>query len=268
MNSVDVRMAQFTLFVTRGLASRLDLSVALPVVRVDLDVVSKATIQRIGTAAYPSVHFFRGPGGEKATSRSFAASGSASGIGDALLRLKGTAWRRGATGVALGLDVLLPTGAEVDLLGSGALGIRPFLALSSVHRISPHIDLAYQWNGESLLAGNPATGRKAELPAQIIGAVGADMRIGRRLTLALDLIGRRLLDSPRLESVTFHALDGRSTFPNIQFRRGPLGRLDGSAGVKWNPVGKLLVDVNVQFKLNTTGVRDHWTPLVGIEYSF
>jgi hypothetical protein len=268
VNSVDLRVAQFTAFVTYGVSSRLDVSLAVPVVRVDLDVVSDATIRRIGTAEYPLVHFFRSPSADYGTSRRFAGSGSARGLGDVLLRVKATAVKRGADGLALGADLLLPTGDEEDLLGSGTLGVRPFLALSSVHRVSPHFDLAYLWSGRSILAGNVLTGQKDGLPHQVVSSLGADMRIGRRLTLSVDVLGRRLIDSPRLESVAFSTLDGHASYPNIRFRRGSQTRLDGSAGVKWNAFGKVLVDANVQFKLNDAGVRDRLTPLVGIEYSF
>jgi hypothetical protein len=38
--------------------------------------------------------------------------------------------------------------------------------------------------------------------------------------------------------------------------------------VKVNAGGKLLLDFNVLFKLDDSGLRDKVTPLVGFEYSF
>lgn len=268
VNSLDLKVQQFAFFVTYGLASRADLSLAVPIVSVDLAAVSDATIQRIGTASNPRIHFYRGPNGEYGNNRVYSSAGSASGIGDILLRGKVTALKSGANGVALGVDVLLPTGDEEDLLGSGALGIRPFLAISSVHRVSPHLDIGYQWSGDSVLAGDVRTGEKGSLPNQFVSALGVDMKLGKRATLILDVLGRHVFDSPRLESVTFQALDGRSTFPSIEFRTDSLTRIDGSVGLKWNPVDKLLVDFNVQFSLNEAGMRDKVSPLIGIEYSF
>jgi outer membrane putative beta-barrel porin/alpha-amylase len=268
MNSLDLKVQQFALFVTYGLASRADISLAVPLVSVDLAAVSDATIQRIGTAANPRIHFYRGPNGEYGNNRVYSSADSASGIGDVLLRGKVTAFKSGANGVALGVDVLLPTGDEEDLLGSGALGIRPFLAVSSVHRVSPHLDVGYQWNGDSVLAGDVRTGAKGSLPNQLVSAFGVDMKLGKRATLILDVLGRHVFDSPRLESVTFQALDGHSTFPSIDFRTDSLTRIDGSAGLKWNPVDRLLIDFNVQFSLNEAGMRDKVSPLIGIEYSF
>ena len=52
-------------------------------------------------------------------------------------------------------------------------------------------------------------------------------------------------------------------------RTGEVSAADlGAAGLKFNPVGRLLVDVNVLFKLDSAGLRDKVTPLVGIEYAF
>src|SRR5439155_16024871 len=60
-NGIDLKVGQFTAFLSYGLADRLDLSVAVPVVTVDMDVVSDATVQRIGTASSPATHFFPDP---------------------------------------------------------------------------------------------------------------------------------------------------------------------------------------------------------------
>jgi hypothetical protein len=267
MNSVDLQVDQLTTFVTWGLASRLDLSLAVPVVRVDMTVTSDATVQRIGTSSNPMVHFFQS-GGTVGNTRRFESAGQAEGLGDLVVRLKGTALRGRRAAVALGVDVRVPTGDEEDLLGSGAVGVRPFLVFSSVHRIAPHLDFGFQWNGKSVLAGDVDTGRKGTLPHQMVGGVGVDVRVSNRLTLALDLLGRRTIDSPRLQEVTFQAIDSPLTFPDIQFGRGSFNTLDGSTGLKWNPFGTVLIDANVLFKLNEQGVRDGMAPLLGIEYSF
>lgn len=267
-NSIEATLNQTTLFATFGLSDRLDVSLAVPFVSVDLSVRSEATIRRIGTAD-PAIHFFETPGGGFGDQRTFTSSGSASGLGDLLLRAKGTVVRSGATGLALGIDVRLPTGDEEDLLGSGAASLKPFAALSYSHKaVSPHLKLAYQWTGESVLAGNVASGTKADLPDLLFFEAGADLSLAQRLTVAVDLLGRRVIDGERLAAETFRALDGRSTFPNVRFAVESFNQLDAAVGVKFNPVGSLLLDLNVLFKLNDDGLRDEVTPLLGMEYSF
>jgi hypothetical protein len=89
-----------------------------------------------------------------------------------------------------------------------------------------------------------------------------------RVTVAADLLGRRVFDSARLQPTTFQALDGRTTFPDIAFAERSANELSGAVAVKVNPWGRLLLDMNVLFKLDDNGLRDAVTPLVGFEYTF
>jgi hypothetical protein len=76
-----------------------------------------------------------------------------------------------------------------------------------------------------------------------------------------------VIDSPRLVTGTFTAADGE-TFPQIGFVTESYSIVNGAAGLKLNVFGRLLLDVNVLFRLNDAGLRDKVTPLVGIEYAF
>jgi len=267
-NSIDASVNQSVLFLTYGLGSRLDLSVAVPFVTADLKVQSNASVQRVGTAATPATHFFDDGTASFGTTRVYSKSGHASGIGDVVLRLKGTPLKEEASALALGLDVRIPTGDEEDFLGLGTVGLRPFLAASFSHgRVAPHVNLAYLWNGESVLGGDVATGTKGDLPDQITYAVGLDIGATKRLTLAFDFLGSYVMDSPRLIRQTFTAANGQA-FNQIGFITESYNLANAAAGFKWNPTGRLLVDFNVLFKLDSAGLRDDITPLFGIEYAF
>ena len=265
VNSVDARVNQFTAFISYGLTDRLDLSLAIPMVSTDLTVVSSATVRRLGTVDR-DIHFFRDVEDEIGDRRTFTAFGSASGIGDLTLRLKG----RMAGSMAVGLDVRVPTGDEANLLGVGAAGIRPFVVLSRSSRaFSPHINAGYLWNGSSVLAGNPATGEAADLPDQVTYVVGADFGVSQRFTFVLDVLGTYLLDAPRLNQSTFQGLDAaRTPLPTVSFTTESYNLLSGAVGFKLNVVESLLVDVNLLFNLDNNGLRDKITPLVGFEYAF
>jgi hypothetical protein len=264
-NALNVRVSQFTAFLNYGLVDGLDVAVAIPVVDTQIDVTSLAVVQRVGTSSNPAVHFYDDGRGGYGDRRTFTSSGSAAGLGDIVLRVKG----RPARGLGLGLDARVPSGDEEDLLGSGGWGLKPFLVLSAAGRsVAPHLNVAYQWNGDSLLAGDVAAGTKADLPDQVIWAAGADFALSDHVTLAADLLGRYAIDSPRLESRTFRALDGRSTFADIGFVRDSFHELRGAVGLKINAKGRLLLDLNVLFSLNKAGLRDKVTPLFGFEYSF
>ncbi len=268
VNSIEATTNQFTTFFTIGITDRFDVSVALPIVSNSLTVVSDATIQRLGTTN-PLTHFFRQANGDVGNERIFTAIGSASGIGDVTVRLKALAASPGRGAAAVGVDVRLPTGDAMNLLGTGAPGVQPFAILSTtVDRVSPHLNVGYQWNGTSVLAGNPATGESANFPDQAAYAAGFDVAANPHLTLAFDLLGRYLVHAERLRADDFHALDGKSVFRNISFAQSSFNELSGSFGLKLNIVDRLLFDANLLFALDDHGVRDKVTPLVGFEYSF
>ena len=268
-NAIDASVSQLTTYLNFGLTSWLDLAVAAPLVTTDLTVRSTATVRRIGTSANPAIHFFRDASGAFGDTKSFESTGSASGIGDVVVRLKARAASVGPLAVGLGVDSRLPTGDEMDLLGAGAFGVKPFLVVSSTGRtFSPHASVGYEWNGDSTLAGDPVLGTKAKLPNQLTFSGGVALAVTGNLTLAADVLGRRVIDGRRLVPKTFNALDGRTTFPDISFARRSENELSGAVGFKFNPRGRLLIDANVLFGLNDRGLRDSLTPLVGIEYGF
>jgi hypothetical protein len=272
-NSIDARVEQLTAFLTYGITDRLDVSLAIPIVRTGLNVVSNATIERVGTAENPKVHFFRDPAapGEFGARRQFVAGGGASGLGDIIVRAKGTILRRTSLGLALGVDLRAPTGDERDLLGSGAVGVKPFAALSiPINRFSPHINVAYRWNGKSELAGDVESGSEADLPDQFLYVAGADFGVGEKLTLAFDFIGQRVIDSPRIMANTYIATSGSTSaeFPNISFTNESFNQFNGAAGFKTNIAGQVLINFNLLFRLDNNGLRDKVTPLIGIEYTY
>jgi hypothetical protein len=189
-NSIDLSVDQSLMFFTYGILDRLDLSLAVPYVNVDMTATSQATIERIGTGANKAVHYFDDASAPNryGDQKTFVNSGSASGIGDLLMRLKGTVIKSGHNGLALGLDVRFPTGDEEDFLGSGAGAIKPFLAWSlAAGKASPHVNLGYVWTGDSTLAGNVLTGAKVSLPDEFVWAAGFDVGVVERLTLAADV---------------------------------------------------------------------------------
>ncbi len=268
VNEIEADFSRFIAFVTYGLTEHLDVSAAVPIVDASLRATSHTEIVRVGTASNPSVHYFDDGTGGLGNARDFDASGSASGLGDILLRLKATAPRSGPTRLAFLTDVRFPTGDEEDLLGSGAWGVKPLIVVSwELGRFSPHINVGYQWNGQSILGGDITSGQKADMPDQFLYAGGADVGVHKNLTLVADLIGQKVVDAPRLVQQTFTAADG-STYDQVGFERGSYYVNDLSVGLKVRAGGSLLLDVNVLIRLDDAGLRADFSPLVGFEYSF
>ena len=168
-----------------GVTDRLDLGLAVPIVRVSIDALTDASIDRLATGTVaPGIHRFQNGG----DTESFSQSGSASGVGDVVLRAKyrlspGTNW-----GLAVGFDARLPTGDEENLLGTGATQIKPYL-IGSAHfgAFSPHINAGYTW---SIYPQNGV-----HQPNEFSYTGGFDWALNPRLTFIADVIGRTFINT-------------------------------------------------------------------------
>jgi hypothetical protein len=272
-NAITANVTQFTGALTYGVADRFDISIAVPIVQTTLSLVSNATIERVGTGTDTGVHYFldpTAPGGH-GTTHQFFASGEASGIGDILLRAKGNLFHASGRALAGGLDVRVPSGDERNLLGSGAIGVRPFAALSTaVGAASPHVNVAYQWNGKTLLAGDVRQGLKGDMPDQFNVSAGSDFSVNPHLSVVLDVIGQRFVKSPRLVTFPFLATGpaGSVALNDLRFDTTSFWASSGSIGMKANVARRLLIDFNLRFALNHAGLTDRVTPLLGMEWAF
>ena len=268
VNAIDATVTRSSTFFSYGITNGLDVSVVVPYITADIVVTSDATIQRIGTTD-PTTHFFRDLDDKIGNRRIFTAFGHASGPGDLAVRLKQTVGKSTRQGMALGVDLRLPTGDEKNLLGTGAPGAQPFLVWSGNYGVvAPHVNAGYQWNGSSVLGGDPGSGISADLPDVGTYSAGAVVAVHPRITAAIDVVGRYVIDSSRLQPHDFQALNGTSVFPNITFTSGSFNELSAAAGVKLNLFGRLLLDLNLLMPLNSAGLRDKVSPLIGIEYAF
>jgi len=247
------RLNQFTMFGTYGLTDRLEVSVAAPILNAQLG----GSLNEVG-------HF-----GPLTASASTTVHRSATGFGDLQFRAKANLIRSEHVDIALGVNVRTPTGDPYALLGAGAMGIEPFLAASTTlrGRFTPHVNVGYQWNGASVLAGDVASGTKRNLPGNISYAAGGEIGINRRLTIAEDLIGTELIHAERAVIGPYSQYDG-TTIQSVSFFRKSFNSTSVSSGLKLNIGGNLLLSLNLLTRVNNGGLRAAVVPLVGLSYVF
>ncbi len=297
--NIGLTVHQYTLYVTYGITSRLDVSVAIPEVDVNTTVRASTTIT---PNSVPPVNPISFPGGvfeafNPATvptcpqvplttpclHATFSNSGSAAGIGDIVVRGKYELYKGERAGVALGVDVRLPSGNAQSFLGSGATGVKPFGVFSYRARVSPHAEVGYEVNGNSILAGNfvsTETNTKGSIPNRFIYIAGAEVAIAKRLTGAFDVYGQRVFGGLQLFSSAYTDLGKCSdnncdiltpgtTHPDTGVRtNADYNMTDASLGLKFRPFGQLVVTGNVLLKLDDGGLRSKAVPLVGVSYSY
>jgi hypothetical protein len=268
--SIDLKMNQFTAVATYGLTDRLDISAAIPLVNAHLGLASSAAIQRVAPPSpqFGQSHYFDPNSPDTSTSAVYAMNQHATGIGDVSLRVKWTAFRGERTAVAFLGDVRLPTGDPLNFLGAGAPGLRPFVALSySARRFSPHVNVGYQWNGRSVLAGDVSINRKADLADALTYATGLDIVATHRVTLAADFLGQHLFHGTRVIGATFTDALGRN-FPETRLQKASFDLLSGAIGAKINLSHTVLLTGNLIFRLNDAGLTAPVVPLLGVSWSF
>lgn len=272
-NTIDASVKQFSAALTYGLTDRIDVAVAVPLLSTHLSLLSNARIYRVGTGTDTATHYFQsdaGVGGRGDT-KQFYAEGNAAGVGDIAVRVKAAVLKENSRTLAVGVDTRVPSGDEENLLGSGALGVRVFGAFSSaVGRAEPHLNLSYQWNGKSVLAGDVKTGQKGQLPDQFLYAVGTDVGLNDRLTVVFDLLGRRVVNAPQMNTYPFTATGPAAsvTLQDIRFSTASYWASDGALGLKANVAPKLLITANLRFQISGKGLVDRIAPLAGVEWAF
>lgn len=290
--TIDTKTTAF--FTNYGVTDRFDVGVAVPIVNVQIDATVDGDILRTATAANPLLHSFDGLGRRTA---SFSNSGSATGLGDILLRAKYNLYRTGVAAFAAALDLRLPTGDKDNLLGTGATQAQIFFIGSGEYgAFSPHVNFGYTFsNGEtsaeaasitsadSTALGLPVTVEPDPLdlsvPDEVNYTVGFNVGVGPRVTLGFDMRGRTIRDVPRfalqnnayinrgpgaLPSASFTAQNEFS----VESTSGNLNLLLGVVGGKINLGSTFLLNLTVLFPMTDDGLKPKPTPVIGFDYVF
>jgi hypothetical protein len=301
--SMDLKTQTAAFFANYGISDRIDLGVAIPVVRVDLEASMTSTIERLATSANPAIHSF---GGDSPDTRTTRESGTATGLGDIVVRGKYRFLTAPGGGLAIGLDARLPTGNKEELLGTGATQIRPNLIYSADFGwFSPHYNIGYTFSSGSLAravgtyalgddvptasvpgdvydnvfpAGTPtAPVTDLKVPNELSYVAGFVLGVTPRFSISADVMGRTLLDVKRfgVQEVQYFFLEPEGTVGARTVRElrittigGRMNILLGVVGFKLNVGGTFLINANVLFPLNDQGLRAKVTPVVGIDYAF
>jgi hypothetical protein len=238
VETVALRIAAdvVTLTGNYGFTDKLDVGLAIPIVRVSLEG------ERVDT--YRGQQFFQATG-----------AASASGLGDMVARLKYNVYRSGASGLTVGGEMRLPTGNEENLLGGGRTTFTPRL-IGSVEsdKLALHGELSYSLHGVSNVLGYGVAATIAATP---------------RLTIAGEFLGRRFEGLGQLTSTTLPhpRLVGVETI-RLTGVEETTDRVVLIGGIKWNLTGTWLLTANLLRPVSDAGLKAGWVPTVGFDYSF
>jgi hypothetical protein len=223
-----------TLYGNVGLTDHLDIGFAAPLVVLRLDG------DRTNT--------YRGK-----TFTQAAASATAIGLADLVVRSKYMIFDVGGERLAAAVDVRLPTGRREDLLGSGSTSVR-LSAIGSLEtgRVAGHANAAIAVGG---------------LARELDGGAAVELAAGNRVTFSGELLAR-LIDTPGgiASSIVRHpVLAGVNTLRLVP-DTSTLTVITVVPGVKWNLSSTWVLGASVAVPLTQGGLTAPITPFVGLDY--
>lgn len=243
-----------TLFTTWGITDRVDVGLAVPLVHTSMTGRSTGQFFPFGV---PTSHFFAGDSANPVLTANAATFGSATGVGDIVLRTKWSVRSTEDAGVAVMADARLPTGSDEDLTGSGHFALRGLvLASTKFGDFSPHLNLGYALRGgrnDAVLAGT-----------------GFDQPLSDWATLAADVItewqvGESSLTLPNAVTI-LHPVERTITPTNIPNMRDH--RVYGSFGMKFRTPGGPIVVANALMPLRRGGLESRFIWTLGLDGNF
>jgi hypothetical protein len=220
---IDIDRNVFATVLEFGVTDRIDFGVVVPFVKLDMHTRVFSRILRTATPptdaeehgnAIP-VHAFDPLG---LSNRTTYASAHARGIGDIVVRGKAQLVKTEDGGVAVAVNVSLPTGDEEDLLGTGVLRVEARGIWSQQFgRVGAHLNGGYTTSGGSLpdslvapvdpLSVRSVVYNQLDLPDEINIVGGVEVAVAPRVGISGDVIARQIRN-------TWQFAGAPATFPS------------------------------------------------------
>lgn len=200
-------------------------------------------------------------------------SATAAGLGDIALRSKIRLYQKDQGGVALGIDLRIPTGDPEAMLGSGvSRTLVSGIWSTTAGPFAPHASFGFEFWGEAFQVYDPL--QQARIDAGRHGVAyegGVEWAATDRLTVNGELMGRTVNDGGRLAHRDLPMVPNPFGITSASVAtvdpRG-LHRIYAAGGIKWNFSGTALLTANILLPVNDQGLRDHLTPVIGLDWGF
>jgi hypothetical protein len=284
--ALQVERTAYSFFGQVGLTDRLDLSVALPILKVNAQARTASILHRLGSAADPSIHAFdvvqqspdAVPTSVYVANKATYAAGAAQGLGDIHVQAKVNMLRSATQALAGAVVLRLPTGDADRWLGTGVLQTEARLAWSGEYgRLGPHLTAAYTLSSGTVRFDG-LDRREYEVPDDVSVTGGVEVRVVDRLTVSGDLWFRRFGETARFavgtqtfsSPATAGSRGGQFVAGSalVAGRPGGLSQAAAVAGTRllvaerWVLSGQLLLPLTDSGFMPTTGV------VAGLNYVF
>ena len=266
---LDVSTVSTSFFANVGVTRTLDVGVTVPFVRLSLGGVRSA----------PGPDETGGP-----------IDLTAAGLGDIQVRAKWAPIQNERAALGAGMELRLPTADEQKLMGTGRfLPKALLLASANVGRVSPHLNLSYQYGGPGaavrVVPGGIDTVSRAGASSEFGYTVGVEVAAHPTITLSGELIGQSLRNTARFR-LEERGMAAEQSTPATLARFNQLARLGRpglhtlnarvdnlntwlvAGGIKTTILQRGLVRFDLLHSLSDEGLRPGLTTVIGFEFTF
>jgi hypothetical protein len=247
--ALDITTDTFVFFTNVALNRWFDAAVAVPYVTLRVD------------------------GTHQIADRLASGSASASGIGDIALRAKIRLYEEEQGGVALGVDLRVPTGDQEAMLGAGVTRtLVSGIWSTTAGAFAPHASVGFEFWSDPFQAFDPL--QQAAVDAGQHGVAyeaGVEWAASDQLTVNAEFIGRTIRNGGRLEYRELPMSGNPFGITNASVASvapSGLNRTSVAGGIKWNFAGTALLTASVMVPVNDVGLRDRLTPVIGLDWGF
>jgi hypothetical protein len=192
-----------------------------------------------------------------------------SGLGDVsalakvrVYRFSGTTGITDPGGVALLLNLRLPTGSRDNLRGVGfARGLVGGVFSMDRGRVRPHANAGFEYWSKGLSL--TANGQTVTIRNQLQYAGGVEIEAAPKVTLIVDYLGQRIFGGGQIGLIsetpsTGLATDALALLPNA------IDKMYLAPGIKMNLKSKMLLSLNALVTMKNNGLHARVTPFVGL----
>jgi hypothetical protein len=243
-----------------GATDDLDITVAVPMVKVKMDGVS-------WVETTSGVIALRASGG-----------GTASGLGDISVGAKYRFLKFGKEqpdpgGLAFMLTTRLPTGNRENFRGLGIVrSMGSVLFSAGKGKIRPHANGGFEWWEKGLVVPTAISGQGSiEIRHQWGYAAGLEFEVRPKLTLLADVLGRHIRGGGQVENRVFDIQPnelGVTSFEAITSSNHGIRKITMVPGIKWNVRGTFLLSLNALVPIMDNSLHDKFTPVIGLDWTF
>jgi hypothetical protein len=142
-------------------------------------------------------------------------------------------------------------------------------------KVRPHGNVGFEWWDKGLSTPvDPSFTRAVTARHQILYAFGLELEAGPKVTLLFDVLGRHTRGDGSIALQSFPVPTNDPDFAGVtaidlaSATEKGIRKISIVPGLKWNLKGNFVISGNALMSVWDNGLRDFFTPVVGLDWTF